>query len=136
MKFLIQFSSLNNLRLQGTSSLYVYKELQIKGTIFHDPKEFVISGIYCTWFLFTCSFFSSEQNCLHNITSFMISMLTFLQASNPKLNILLKNQESSTLHLKTVIVTKPVFCVLLVPVLCCFGAFPIRLLHSYLSTHL
>ena len=29
---------------QETSSLYVYKELRLKGTYFHGPDEFLISG--------------------------------------------------------------------------------------------
>jgi len=48
MKFLIQFSSFYNLRLQETSLLYFYKELRVKGTICHGPEEFVISGVYCS----------------------------------------------------------------------------------------
>ena len=32
---------------QGTSSLYVYKELRLLGTYFHGPDEFFISGFYC-----------------------------------------------------------------------------------------
>ena len=51
-KFLIKVSSLNNLRLQGTSSLYVYKELRIQGTISHGPEEFIISGVYCNYIHF------------------------------------------------------------------------------------
>ena len=46
-EFLLKVSSLNNPRLQGTSSLYVYKELRIQGTFSHGPEEFVISGVYC-----------------------------------------------------------------------------------------
>jgi len=38
----------NNLTTGGDSSIYVYKELWLKGTYFHGPDEFLISGFYCT----------------------------------------------------------------------------------------
>jgi len=35
--------------LQGTSSLYVYNEPRLKGTYFHGPDEFLITGFYCMY---------------------------------------------------------------------------------------
>jgi len=36
---------------QGTSSLYVYKELRLNGIYFHGPGEFRISGFYCIGYI-------------------------------------------------------------------------------------
>jgi len=72
-KFLIKVSLFYNLRLQGTSSLYVYKELRIKGTISHYPKKLVVSGVYCTYFvlkLWPLCQGTLRRKSLHSVTIF------------------------------------------------------------------